>query len=96
MAKHTAFVKRNRVQVSDVSINPFQIRKKLGTLHVTAASGAGGRTFAVNDLDVEEAYAVLKWPLSKQHKQRTKLFESPQESTSSDQTTTGTQQTSGV
>lgn len=67
LAKRTAFVKRNRAQVSELSTNPFQSLKKLATINVTAASGAGGKVFSVTDIDNEEAYKILKWPINNAH-----------------------------
>ncbi|MBO6793948.1 MAG: PH domain-containing protein [Balneolaceae bacterium] len=64
LARTTAIIKRNRVQVSDISMNPFQKRKKLSTVSITAASGAGGKTFTVNDLDEMEAITLLHWPIN--------------------------------
>ncbi len=64
LARTTAIIKRNRVQVSDISMNPFQKRKELSTVSITAASGAGGKTFTVNDLDEKEAITLLHWPIN--------------------------------
>ena len=64
LARTTAIVKRNRAQVSEVSMNPFQRRKQLSTISITAASGAGGKSFVVDDLDAQEAEALLKWPIT--------------------------------
>ncbi|RNC79339.1 MAG: hypothetical protein ED557_14745 [Balneola sp.] len=55
LAKRTAYIKKKRVQVSEYSINPLQRRKKLSTLVVTVASGAGGRAFNISDLDQQES-----------------------------------------
>ncbi len=55
LAKRTAFIKKKRVQVSEYSINPLQRRKKLSSLIVTVASGAGGREFHISDLDQKES-----------------------------------------
>ncbi len=63
LAKSTAIVKRNRAQVAEYSANPFQKRKRLATLHVVAASGAGGKTFSVEDIDNDDAFKVLNWPI---------------------------------
>ncbi len=65
LAKTTALVRRKRTQVSEVTINPFQRRKKLASLHITSASGASGKTFSVGDLDEIEAQQLIKWPLPK-------------------------------
>lgn len=63
LAKRTAFVKKNRAQVSELTVNPFQSYKKLATVNVTAASGAGGKVFSLTDIDSEDAQMILKWTL---------------------------------
>lgn len=65
LAKTTSYLKKNRVQVSELSINPFQRRKNLATLKVTVASGAGGREFHISDLDRVDAELMLNWSVSK-------------------------------
>ncbi len=65
LAKTTALVRHKRTQVSEVSVNPFQKRKRLANIHVTTASGAQGRTFSVSDLDYSDAENILKWTLPK-------------------------------
>ena len=60
-AKTTALVRRNRVQVSDLSVNPFQRRKDLCHLTITAASGAGGKLFSLHDMDGASAMKAAKW-----------------------------------
>ncbi len=61
LSRTTAMVKRNRVQNAELIENPFQQRKNLKTLSVTAASGAGGMSFEIDDLDSNEARKVLTW-----------------------------------
>ena len=61
LAKTTAFVQRNRAQVSELTTNPFQRRKDLASIQVTAASGAGGVHFSVRDLDYQEALNLFSW-----------------------------------
>ncbi len=63
LAKRTAFVKKKRIQVSELTVNPFQGYKNLATLNVTAASGAGGKVFSLTDFDREDAQMILKWSL---------------------------------
>jgi len=63
LAKTTALVRRKRAQASDLSMNPFQKRKNLASFHITAASGAGGKTFSVDDMDAVDAQNLLHWPL---------------------------------
>lgn len=87
LAKHTSYIKKNRMQVSEVTVNPFQVRKNLGSIHVTAASGAGGRTFSVNDLDLEEAYSILQWPTQVKDVRFTSNIESNEEGPSTHQET---------
>tara|TARA_R110000868_G_scaffold1211_1_gene9260 strand:+ start:27798 stop:29228 length:1431 start_codon:yes stop_codon:yes gene_type:complete len=65
LAKRTAFLKKNRVQASDLSINPFQSYKKLATINVTVASGAGGKVFSLTDIDQKEADQILRWSVQK-------------------------------
>ncbi|GAB5407855.1 MAG: PH domain-containing protein [Balneolaceae bacterium] len=67
LAKRTAFLKKNRAQVSELSVNPFQGYKNLATVNITAASGAGGKVFSITDLDDEEANKILKWSVHKTH-----------------------------
>jgi len=64
LAKTTALVKRKRTQVAEFSVNPFQKRKKLASLHITSASGAGGKTFSVSDLDAEDTHKLIGWSLN--------------------------------
>lgn len=61
LARTTAFIQKNRAQVTQLTINPFQRRKKLATIQLTAASGAGGINFSISDLDYEDAMSVYKW-----------------------------------
>ncbi|MBO6536381.1 MAG: PH domain-containing protein [Balneolaceae bacterium] len=65
LARTTAIVKINRAQVSEISMNPFQRRKHLATVSITAASGAGGKSFTVDDLDANDAERLLKWPIAR-------------------------------
>ena len=61
LSKTSAYVRRNRVQVAQVSENPFQRRKDLANLNITAASGAGGKTFTVENMDETDALNVYNW-----------------------------------
>ena len=61
LAKTTAFIKRNRIQVADISVNPFQQRKKLCNFSITAASGAGGKAFSVENMDQMEMQKLYEW-----------------------------------
>ncbi len=63
LAKRTAFFKKNRAQVSEITANPFQKFGDLATAHITVASGAGGKAFSVMDLDQKDAEDVLTWSI---------------------------------
>ncbi len=65
LARTTAIVKINRAQISEISMNPFQRRKHLATVSITAASGAGGKSFTVDDLDANDAERLLEWPIAR-------------------------------
>jgi putative membrane protein len=62
--RKTAFVRRKRIQVAEESTNPFQRRKKLSSLSVTAASGAKGIEFNLIDLDQSDVSSIRRWMLS--------------------------------
>lgn len=61
LAKTTAYVVKNRIQVTQISENPFQQRAELAHINVTAASGAGGKSFSLSDLDIQDAHRVYTW-----------------------------------
>lgn len=61
LSRTTAIVKRNRVQNIELSENPFQRRKTLRNLSVVAASGAGGLSFEIDDLDADKGLEVFTW-----------------------------------
>ncbi len=61
LAKTTALVKRTRTQVSEVSINPFQKRKNLSSVTLTVASGAGGKSFSIHNLDNNDSKYIFDW-----------------------------------
>ena len=62
--RKTAFIRRKRVQVIEETINPFQERKKISSLAVTAASGAKGIAFSIDDLESSDVSRVRKWLLN--------------------------------
>ncbi len=62
--RKTAFIRRKRVQVIEESTNPFQERKKISSLGVTAASGAKGIEFSINDLESKDVNRIRKWLLN--------------------------------
>lgn len=66
LAKTTALIRRNRAQVAEISINPFQKRKSLASIQFTVASGAGGRPFSILDLEYNDALKVFKWPVERE------------------------------
>ncbi|MEP1151785.1 MAG: PH domain-containing protein [Balneola sp.] len=62
--RKTVFIRRKRIQVVDESTNPFQVRKALASLSVTAASGAKGIEFSITDLDKSDVSTIRNWLLS--------------------------------
>ena len=64
LARTTAIIKKKRTQVAHYSINPFQGRKKLANLHIISASGAGGKAFSVNNLDVWDSERLINWAIT--------------------------------
>ncbi len=62
--RKTAFIKRKRVQVIDERTNPFQERKQLASLTVTAASGAKGIALNITDLEKSDTSRIRKWMLT--------------------------------
>lgn len=65
ISRTTAIMKKNRIQVTDLSQNPFQHRKNLINFSATAASGAGGMKFKVEDLGNEESLRIYDWVAGK-------------------------------
>lgn len=59
-----AFVRRKRIQVIDEHTNPFQKRKNLTTVSVTAASGAQGTAFTITDLENKDVAHLRRWLIS--------------------------------
>jgi len=62
--RKTAFIRRKRIQVIEEHTNPFQARKDITSLSVTAASGAKGIEFRVNDFEKSDISSIRKWLLS--------------------------------
>lgn len=62
--RKTAFIRRKRVQVIEETINPFQERKNISSLSVTAASGAKGIAFSIDDLESTDVNRIRKWLLN--------------------------------
>jgi putative membrane protein len=61
LSRTTAIVKKKRIQNIESSQNPFQHRKEISTLTVTAASGAKGIEFEVADLEKNDVVKTLRW-----------------------------------
>lgn len=61
ISRTTAIMKKNRIQAANISQNPFQLRKNLTDFSATAASGAGGMNFEVEDLENEDSLRVYDW-----------------------------------
>lgn len=64
-SRKTILMNKSRVQVARVHANPFQVRKNLASFKVTVASGQGGISFEIKDLESEDAERLLKWPVLK-------------------------------
>lgn len=62
--RKTAFIRRKRIQAIEEKTNPFQKRKNIGSLSVTAASGAKGIEFSINDLERLDISSIRKWLLN--------------------------------
>lgn len=65
--RKTAFIRRKRVQVIEETVNPFQERKSLSSVAVTAASGAKGIEFSINDLEKKDVAEIRNWLLTGNH-----------------------------
>jgi putative membrane protein len=61
ISRTTAIAKRIRVQNVELSQNPFQKRKDVYSLSTTVASGAGGMSFEVDDLNGDDCQRVFDW-----------------------------------
>ena len=62
--RKTAFIRRKRVQVVEEKTNPFQERRDLASLAVTAASGAKGIEFSITDLERSDISLIRNWLLT--------------------------------
>ncbi len=60
LARTTAVAPRRRLQSRGISLSPFQRRVRLATLHARVASGGGGATFQVVDLDRSAAGKLVE------------------------------------
>lgn len=59
LARTTSVASRRRLQSRSVVRNPFQRRLDLATIRARVASGGGGATFEVVDIESEEAEALI-------------------------------------
>lgn len=74
LSRTTAIVKKSRIQNINLSQNPFQKRRNIQNLTVTAASGAGGMGFEIADIDQDSCLDAYAWVVNK------KSLKKPQES----------------
>ena len=65
--RKTAFIRRKRVQIIEETVNPFQERKSISSVAVTAASGAKGIEFSINDLEKKDVAEIRSWLLTGNH-----------------------------
>lgn len=65
ISRTTSIAKRIRVQNAELSQNPFQKRKDVYNLSTTVASGAGGMSFEVEDLNGEDCQRIYDWVVKK-------------------------------
>lgn len=61
LKRTTALIRKNRVMTANLKANPFQHRKDLRSLSVTAASGARGIDFEISDLDSGDGISAFQW-----------------------------------
>ena len=61
LARTRAITRKHRVQAASVSANWFQRRRKLGSFRATVASGKGGRTLPVDNLEISDSNYLLNW-----------------------------------
>ncbi|MCC5913012.1 MAG: PH domain-containing protein [Balneolaceae bacterium] len=59
-SKTTAYIKKNRVQDVSLSQSWIQRFRRLCTIQVHVASGDQGKSFTVRELDLDEAYLLVK------------------------------------
>jgi putative membrane protein len=59
LARTTVVVPRSRLQSRGYSVSPLQRRKELATFKVEVASGSGGASFRLADLDAETAGELI-------------------------------------
>lgn len=59
LARTTSIAPRRRLQSRSVVRNPFQRRLNLATIHARVASGGGGATFEVVDIEAGDAEALI-------------------------------------
>lgn len=61
LSRKAAIVRKHRIQSAETKVNPFQRRLGLMNYTVTVASGSGGRTFAIRELEKETGNQFLEW-----------------------------------
>lgn len=61
LSRTTAIVLKKRAQKMELTENPFQKWKSVKHFGVTVASGAGGMSFEIADLDVNDSLTALQW-----------------------------------
>jgi putative membrane protein len=59
--KHTAYMKKSRVQSLDSTVSWFQSKRDLSSISATLKSGQTGYTSEVKDLEVEDAAEIYSW-----------------------------------
>ncbi|MGR3766574.1 PH domain-containing protein [Rossellomorea sp. NS-SX7] len=59
--KHTAFMKKSRIQSLDSKQSWFQARRNLRSISTTLKSGQTGYSSEVNDLELEDAAEIYNW-----------------------------------
>jgi putative membrane protein len=59
--KHTAYMKKSRVQSLDSTVSWFQSKRDLSSISTTLKSGQTGYTSEVKDLEVEDAAEIYSW-----------------------------------
>ncbi len=59
--KHTAYMKKSRIQSLDSRQSWFQARRNLSSISTTLKSGQTGYSSEVKDLELEDAAEIYKW-----------------------------------
>lgn len=74
LSRKAAIVRKHRIQSTETKVNPFQRRLGLMNYSVTVASGSGGRTFAIRELEKGTGNQFLEWvsPVSPEEEKKEK------------------------